>query len=113
MEKSVSQIATSISQSKRLLAAGLDPESADMSWVEVDTPWRKDTKTIDELCPGNPIPHRSTPAWSLSRLIDILGDFNYGPMNNGSEMVMECIVMAIEADIEFGPKRINEKYLKK
>lgn len=99
MEKSVSQIATSISQSKRLLAAGLDPESADMSWVEVDTPWRKDTKTIDELCPGNPIPHRSTPAWSLSRLIDLIAEtgipMNYGPMKD-SASVLDHAVNALE-----------------
>lgn len=107
-----SQIATSIPQSKRLLAAGIDPESADMSWVKVDTPWRKDTKTIDELCVGNPIPHRSTPAWSLSRLIDIRGDFNYGPMNNGSGAVMDCIVDSIIFLANNYPEKI-EKYLVK
>lgn len=96
----MSQIATTIEQSKRLLDAGLDPESADMSWVEVDTPWRKDTKTIDELCVGNPIPHRSTPAWSLSRLwdafgLDVLGGwFSVG--SSTSEDVIEELVRMVE-----------------
>lgn len=114
----MSQIATTIEQSKRLLDAGLDSGSADMMWRNVALTY--DFGHAMEVATAEPILYAfnaksedSIPAWSLSRLIDILGDFNYGPMNNGSEMVMECIVMAIEADIEFGPKRINEKYLKK
>lgn len=99
----MSQIATTIEQSKRLLDAGLDPESADMSWVEVDTPWRKDTKTIDELCVDNPIPHRSTPAWSLSRLIDLIAEtgipMNYGPMKDSAD-VLECAVRLLEYELE-------------
>lgn len=113
----MNQIATSISQSKRLIAAGLDPKSADMSWVEVDTPWRKDTKTIDELCVGNPIPHRSIPAWSLSRLWDICNDSGIGPFNFGgnsiesSEIVaklVEWIILGVH-DYEVLDEYLNEE----
>lgn len=119
----MSQIATTIEQSKRLLDAGLDPQSADMCYANVEfnpnylpdirlsvIPYAQCVETYKTV---GLIAEGIVPAWSLSRLIDILGDFNYGPMNNGSENVIECIVMAIEADIEFGSKRVNEKYIKK
>lgn len=96
----MSQIATTIEQSKRLLDAGLDPGSADMSWVIVDTPWRKNTKTANVLSIGNPASHRCTPAWSLSRLwdafgLDVLGGwFSVG--SSTSEDVIEELVRMVE-----------------
>lgn len=96
----MSQIATTIEQSKRLLGAGLDPESADMSWVTIDTPWRKESKTDDVLTFGNSVPHRSIPAWSLSRLwdafgLDVLGGwFSVG--SSTSEDVIEELVRMVE-----------------
>lgn len=96
----MSQIATSIEQSKRLLDAGLDPESADMSWVTIDTPWREESKTENVLTIDNPVPHRSTPAWSLSRLwdafgLDVLGGwFSVG--SSTSEDVIEELVRMVE-----------------
>lgn len=92
----MSQIATTIEQSKRLLDAGLDPESADMRW---------------ETFPGL-VPHlcyqpdvmpliapKVTPAWSLSRLIDLIAEtgvpINYGPMKD-SVSVLDHAVNALE-----------------
>lgn len=97
-----SQIATTIEQSKRLLAAGIDPKSADMSWVTIDTPWRKESKTDVVLTIGNPLP-RCTPAWSLSRLwdafgLDVLGGwFSVG--SSTSEDVIEELVRMVERRI--------------
>ena len=74
----MSQIATTIEQSKRLLDAGLDPESADMKHIRFD----------DEI-----------PAWSLSRLIDLIAEtgvpMNYGPMKD-SASVLDHAVNALE-----------------
>lgn len=94
------QIATTIEQSKRLLDAGLDPGSADMSWVTIDTPWREESKTENVLTVDNPVPHRSTPAWSMSRLWDLLsgtilgGWFSLG--SDTGEDVIEKLVVMIE-----------------
>lgn len=65
----MSQIATTIEQSKRLLAAGLDPKSADMQWNAV--PYRNGKSAI-ELFVGDVTPN-GVPAWSLSKLWDMLG----------------------------------------
>ena len=95
----MSQIATTIEQSKRLLDAGIDPGSSDMSWVAIDTPWRKESKTENVLTVDNPVPHRSTPAWSLSRLIDLIAEtgvpMNYGLMKD-SASVLDHAVNALE-----------------
>ena len=118
-----SPIATSIEQSKRLLAAGLDPGSADMCYanVEFNPNYLPDIRLsvisyaqcVETYKAVGLIAEGIVPAWSLSRLIDIHGDFNYGPMNNGSEKVMDCIVESIIVNIEYNSGRINEKYLKK
>ena len=89
----MSQIATTIEQSKRLLDAGLDPGSADMSWVTIDTPWRKESKTENVLTVGN-LRHRSIPAWSLSRLWDICNDSGIGPFNFGGNSIESSEIVA-------------------
>ena len=81
MEKSVSQIATSISQSKRLLAAGLDPESADMCYVNVEfnPNYLPDmrlgvityAKCVETYKTVGLIAEGIVPAWSLARLWDM------------------------------------------
>lgn len=110
MEKSVSQIATTISQSKRLLAAGLDPESADMCYIEeiitngigcipYKRTWSKYpcVDTHEEYEGPEPV---SLPAWSLSRLwdafgLDVLGGwFSVG--SSTSEDVIEELVRMLE-----------------
>lgn len=66
----MSQIATTIEQSKRLLEAGLDPKSADMRWETFPG-------CVPRLCYQPDvmplIAPKVTPAWSLSKLWDILG----------------------------------------
>lgn len=101
----MSQIATTIEQSKQLLAAGLDPKSADMMWVVPET-----LDSGDDEGENTPAPPASlklqrygrycdTPAWSLSRLIDLISDtgipMNYGPMTD-STAVLEHAVNALE-----------------
>lgn len=94
----MSQIATTIEQSKRLLAAGIDPKSADMYFGHVDF---GGSMQIVEL-PANPhldINSTISPAWSLSRLIDLIADtgipMNYGKMTD-STAVLEHAVNALE-----------------
>lgn len=76
----MSQIATTIRQSKRLLDAGLDPKSCDMRWtneVEEDEGWGFIITEEEEyhLELGQPFfdfpSDPSIPAWSLSRLWDM------------------------------------------
>lgn len=95
----MSQIATNIEQSKRLRKAGLDGNSADMMWeqhYEKEAPYLT-VKPHTTL--GRTLTCHATPAWSLSRLIDIRAEvgspFNYGPMTNGSAAVIECLVDSI------------------
>lgn len=114
-----SQIATTIEQSKRLLAAGIDPESADM-YYKNNLPWTdkeprysavpsagSPTEALEWYNKGytaggkEPLPllHFCFPAWSLSRLIDLIADtgipMNYGPMTD-STAVLEHAVNALE-----------------
>ena len=106
----MSQIATTIKQSKRLLAAGIDPRSCDMRWtseVEKDEGWGFIITEEEEeyhLELGQPFfdfpSDPSIPAWSLSRLWDILsgtilgGWFSLG--SDTSEDVIEKLVVMIE-----------------
>lgn len=73
----MSQTATTFEQSKRLLAAGLDPESADMKYVRFD----------DEI-----------PAWSLSALWDFIHhlDKTYEfPTTLSAEKLIEVLTATI------------------
>ncbi len=103
-----SQIATTIEQSKRLLAAGLDRRSADMMWVvpESNGLWDEDENTPDppaSLKCQNYGRYCDTPAWSLSRLIDLIAEtgipMNYGPMKDSAD-VLECAVRLLEYELE-------------
>ena len=80
----MSQIATTIEQSKRLLAAGLDPESADMWWTIVQPRKQDGWKLVPDGQPYSMLNlykkehlglagYEDIPAWSLSRLWDMLG----------------------------------------
>lgn len=120
MEGRKSQIATSIEQAKRLLAAGIDPGSADM-YYKNNLPWTdKEPKYSAILSDGSPVEalewynkgytaagkeplsllHFCFPAWSLSRLwdafgLDILGGwFSVG--SSRSEDVIEELVRMLE-----------------
>ena len=106
----MTQIATTLEQSKRLLAAGLDPKSCDMRWtneVEVDDGWGFIITEEEEeyhlelgqpffVYPSDP----SIPAWSLARLWDAFGlDIHGGWFSVGSstsEDVIEELVRMVE-----------------
>ena len=106
----MSQIATTLEQSKRLLAAGLDPKSCDMRWtneVEKDEGWgfmiieEKEEYHLELGQPFSDFPSDpSIPAWSLSRLwdafgLDVLGGwFSVG--SSTSEDVIEELVRMME-----------------
>lgn len=114
----MSQIATTIEQSKRLIAAGLDPESADMMWRNAALTY--DFGTAREVVTAEPILYafnakseNSIPAWSLSRLIDIHRNFDYGPMDDGSAAVIDCLVRAICNEIKYETGRVREEFIVK
>lgn len=79
------QIATTREQSERLLAMGVNPETADMSWKEIPTAesFANGTEWTDEsdyewiLLTDN-LSEAEHPAWSLSRLISMLPPFISG-----------------------------------
>ena len=97
MAERATQIATSIEQSKQLLNAGLDPESADMWWTIVQP--RKQDVDVKLVPDGQPYSVLNTykeehlglasyediPAWSLSKLWDICNDSGIGPFNFGGD----------------------------
>ena len=89
MEERKSQIATTIEQSKRLLASGLDPGSADMRWEQI-------LGFVPRLCyQPNAMPliaPKVTPAWSLSRLIDLIAETGI-PMLRPDERLRRCTRM--------------------
>lgn len=116
----MSQIATTIEQAKRLLAAGIDPGSADM-YYKNNLPWTgKEPKYSAILSDGSPVEalewynkgytaagkeplsllHFCFPAWSLSRLWDAFGlDVLSGWFSVGSsrsEDVIEELVRMLE-----------------
>ena len=101
----MSQIATTIEQSKRLMAAGLDPKSADMMWVvpeSNDSGWDEEDENTPDPTASLKIQrygrYCDTPAWSLSRLIDLIAEtgipMNYGPMKD-SVAVLDHAVNAL------------------
>jgi len=124
----MSQIATTIEQSKRLLEAGLDPGSADMWWTIIQPlkhDWWKlvldgQQYSILSLYKGEHIALASfedIPAWSLSRLWDICNDCGIGPFNFGGgdiessglvAKLVKWIVLGIH-DYEVLDKYLNEE----
>ena len=101
----MSQIATTIEQSKRVLEAGLDPRSADMKHTRLVI--ESDGDGYCSIGPRNNYHIESgrakfedeIPAWSLSRLIDLIAEtgvpMKYGPMKD-SASVLNHAVNALE-----------------
>lgn len=97
----MTQIATTIEQSKRLIDAGIDPKSADMRWETFPG-------CVPHLCyqpDAMPlIAPKVTPAWSLSRLIDLIAEtglpMNYGPMKD-SAAVLDHAVNALKYHLRY------------
>lgn len=96
-------IATSVEQSKRLLAIGIKPESADMSYVGYQ--WNNDVASDLEMETIEPVGGLTVgnmpqdfPAWSLSALWDMIPiQFRAAiHLDLNSEQVIEELVSYIE-----------------
>jgi len=59
-------ISTTVEQSKRLLALGLDKDTADMTWKNVGTDW------LELFVYGADESEEDIPAWSLGALLEIM-----------------------------------------
>ena len=107
-----SQICTTKEQSERLLALGLKVETADCCWVEVLTLTHKKPVQWYLMAENfNKCDEKHIPAWSLHRLIEILGvskmTFNIDIYNSPYEEIIHRIEIFINAG-EF-----NKDYLDK
>lgn len=104
----MSQIATTIEQSKQLLLAGIDPRSSDMKWTNIEPDAddggyycnrESDEYHLDVGQPYFELNDESIPAWSLSKLIDLIAEtgvpMNYGPMKD-SASVLDHAVNALD-----------------
>ena len=101
----MTQIATTIEQSERLLEAGLCKEGADMQWTYLcgeDTYWLQVAREDSQL-------FADFPAWSLSKLIDIAGGVVSCDGNTSIDQ-MEALVEVIIFLVSSGD--IDKKYLK-
>lgn len=88
----MSQIGTTIEQSKRLIEAGLNRETADMVWY-------KAVNRRSYLAVMGEVPFWECEAWSLSHLWDLLSESNITleyATNRSSEALIESIVTAVE-----------------
>lgn len=101
----MTQIATTIEQSKRLLKAGLSKEGADMQWTYLrseDTYWLQVAREDSQL-------FADFPAWSLSRLVDIAGGVVSCDGDTSIDQI-EALVKVIIFLVSNGD--IDKKYLK-
>lgn len=114
-----SQICTSRSQSERLLALGLKPETADMMYItdkNVPDEYRL-YRLIPEYYEQYPEYLTHIPAWSLHRLLEIMynGDmFNFicQTTHNGNiYIIYELVIANIEGLIKID--KFNKDYLEK
>lgn len=100
-------IATTIEQSYKLLEAGLSPESADMHYSsrkqeqDANGEWKI---VLGDLCVGKCETENDLPAWSYTKLYDIL--YNTTTHNCFRAIVDDIIDATKKGNIE-------EKYLKK
>lgn len=88
-------IATTIEQSKRLIAAGLDPKSADMRWETFPG-------CVPHLCYQQDlmplIAPKITPAWSLSAIWDYIHNLDKTyefPTTLSAEKLIEVLTATI------------------
>ena len=72
----MSNIATTISQSRKLIELGLDPKTADMFWMDTNSV-KPCLKLMDDGIFNHRnylvrFPNSSLPAWSLSALLEVM-----------------------------------------
>lgn len=107
MKEFSSQVCTSVEQSKRLLAMGLKPETADM----YHTTFYMDNVGYEIIQVRNeklPLLSQEIPAWSLHRLM-IIGNIGKSGFTNVDEAYNTCISL-IASHIRFG--LLNKEYFK-
>lgn len=95
-----SQVCTSREQSERLLALGLNPETADCHWATFAL-----FEDYEVLVPhiGGQDDEDDIPAWSLHRLLCLYGaDYTIKEVYNNAEECYEMLICAIEIAIEDG-----------
>ena len=98
---------TSREQSKRLLALGLKPETADMCWTKMAA--IRGTFYVPELAPMNMVSWRHTPAWSLHRLIEMYVERYLSCSVNIKDLTYDWIINEIEIRVKEG--YFNKEYL--
>ena len=105
-----SQVCTTIEQSKRILALGLKPETADMVhyksasmqiWGVLATPFDEDCRGFEKTY---------IPAWSLHRLIEMYSERYIACSVNLKELTFDWLINEIEIHIKEGD--FNKQYLK-
>lgn len=125
----MSQIATTIEQSKKLLGAGLKQESCDMEWVNVEV-WDSEQKRMARKWVLNANPclligsSNYIPAWSFGKLWEIRHEMakNHAVLSINSRVPIEDAIEGLvnflcgvlrgycSGEIDGGP-RIPSKYL--
>lgn len=118
-------IATTIEQSKRLLEAGYNQETADMSYIHGPVITYKDVSRVEHIeeCPPILVLRQEltefVPAWSLSAIWDIFVKsgivLNFETDETTSsevliDMLVQNLVNAAEGKVNL---EINEEFLKK
>lgn len=120
-----SQICTTKEQSQRLIDLGLNSETADMLYMQIDGTWICIISQGDEEY----VPHEDQfPAWSLHRLIEMCNKIHFGmtigiyndeviidgdlfnTFNNYYHNTYDNLISIIEWTIKLG--LFNKKYLK-
>lgn len=118
-----SQICTTMEQSKRLLALGLEPDTADMCYTNASLPFIKDDFHIvckeysqfDKEVNNEISPFTFIPAWSLHRLMEIamkgdkLGCITHNIHQNNVSSYYELVIASIEHLIKID--EFNKDYL--
>ncbi len=98
-----SQICTTKEQSERLLAFGLNTETADMGLIG-------DIPIVLPTTWANADPLFDTPAWSLHRLIEMYSEHYVCEHINLKLLTYDTIIESIRLDILTGT--FNKEYLK-
>ena len=103
-----SQVCTNREQSKKLLKLGLKPETADMSYLEIDGSWICIISSEDDRY----IPYEDyIPAWSLHRLLCMLDYDNADTFNIMPNLAYEDVIATISLRVGCGA--FNKEYLNK
>ena len=104
-----SQICTSRSQSERLLALGLKKETADMVHCTYGVDRGMTIRPFCWLSFSEVDMENFIPAWSLHRLLEMLGDsYSYICFQNAYDELINAIAISIE-DITFNKDYLEER----